>query len=172
MLTIRPETGDDGRAIHTVHVAAFPTDAEARLVDTLRANGKAFVSLVAESEGRVVGHVLFSPVCLDSPGGVVGAGLAPLAVLPSHQRKGVGGKLVASGIEACRCSGFGFVVVLGEPTYYQRFGFKRARSYNLDNEYGADEEFMVLELQSGSLNGLRGVVRYGPEFSIVESRSP
>lgn len=172
MMTIRAENSGDGPAIHELHMAAFPTDAEARLVDALRVNGKASVSLVAESEGRIVGHVLFSPVSIESAGGLVGgAGLAPIAVLLSHQRKGVGSDLIASGIEACRGSEFGFIVVLGEPTFYQRFGFKRARSFGLENEYGVDEEFMVLELRSGYLTGLRGVVRYGAEFSIVQSVS-
>ena len=172
MVTIRAENSEDGLAIHAVHVAAFPTDTEARLVDALRANGKASVSLVAESEGHIIGHVLFSPVCIKAAGGLVrGAGLAPIAVLPSHQQKGAGTDLVASGIKACRGSEFGFIAVLGEPTFYQRFGFKRARSFGLENEYGVDDEFMVLELRSGYLTGPRGVVRYGAEFSIVQSVS-
>jgi putative acetyltransferase len=147
MLKIRPESDLDRRAIHNVHVSAFPTDAEAGLVDALRANGKATVSLVAETEGKVVGHVMFSPVSVESFSRcALGAGLAPLAVLPEYQRRGIGAKLVGSGIEICRAIEFGFVVVLGTPSYYRRFGFQRALSDGLENEYGVDDEFMVLEL--------------------------
>ena len=128
----------------------------------------AVVSLVAEASATVVGHVLFSPVTVEpSPGSCLGVGLAPLAVRPALQRRGIGARLVDSGLEASRRAGFGFVVVLGEPRYYQRFGFQRALTEGLRNEYGVDEECMVLELQPGALIGASGVVRYGPEFAAV-----
>jgi putative acetyltransferase len=126
------------------------------------------VSLVAEAAGAVVGHVLFSPVAVDpQPGPSLGVGLAPLAVVPGQQRRSIGSRLVASGLEACLRGGFGFAVVLGAPGYYHRFGFRRARAEGLCNEYGIDEEFMVLELRPGALTGVSGVVRYDPEFSAV-----
>ncbi len=140
-----------------MHVAAFPTDAEARLVDALRHAGQGTLSLVAQVDGEIVGHVLFSPV---TPG--KGLGLAPLAVKPAHQN-GIAAALVREGLE--RCSGY--VVVLGEPAYYRRFGFRRARDFGLENEYGADEEFMVLEREPGALRGVRGLVRYREEFSVL-----
>ena len=162
---IRPEAPGDIAAIHAVHAAAFPTDGEARLVDALRSGGQAAVSLVAILGSHVVGHVLFSPVTLEGTSG--GVGLAPLAVLPAHQRKGIGGALIEAGIEACRNTGLQYAVVLGDPHYYGRFGFLRAMDAGLGNEYGVDEEFMVLELQHGALHGVRGVVKYRSEFSVL-----
>ena len=147
-----------------MHVSAFQTDAEARLVDALRRDGKALVSLVATLENEVVGHVLFSPVHVES---IRGVGLAPLAVRPEHQRKGIGAALIEAGIQACRSAGHGYAVVLGDPRYYERFGFRRASAAGLENEYGVDEEFMVLHLEPGALRAIRGVVRYGPEFALL-----
>jgi putative acetyltransferase len=170
---IRPESAEDAQAIFGVHVAAFATDAEARLVQALRASGKVTVSLVAQIEGGVVGHVLFSAVSVDlQPGPARGVGLAPLAVLPAHQRRGIGGRLVEGGLEACCRAGFGFVVVLGDPRYYHRFGFRPARAEGLGSEYGVDEQFMVRELRAGGLADVAGVVRYAPEFSTVEAHPP
>ena len=164
MITIRPECPEDAAGIRAVHCAAFPTDAEARLVERLRAGGQSRVSLVAEADGNVIGHILFTPVSV-TPAGCRGLGLAPLAVLPTHQRRGVGSALVREGLAVCRRQGWAFVVVLGHPDYYPRFGFRRASAVGLSNEYGADEAFMVVELQPGSLPAGGGVARYGPEFS-------
>lgn len=166
MITIRPERPGDSDAIHAVHRAAFPTDAEARLVDRLRADGAARVSLVAEVDGGIVGHIVFSPVSLASDSGAVaGLGLAPVAVLPDHQRRGVGSALIREGLAACRDVGCDFVVLLGHPEYYPRFGFRRASEVGLSNEYGADEAFMVLELQEGTLPQGGGLVKYGRQFA-------
>jgi len=171
MAHIRHEQPADAKAIFAVHQAAFATDDEARLVDALRAAGHATISLVAELDGQVVGHVLFSPV---SVAGAVemtkGVGLAPVAVLPSHQRRGIGSALIRAGLAACREEGFGYVVLLGHPEYYPRFGFRRASDVGLDNEYGADDAFMVLELMPGGLPPA-GLVQYGPEFRQWERRS-
>lgn len=162
---VRPEQPGDTEAVARVHEAAFPTTAEARLVALLRGAGKAMVSLVALSEERVVGHILFSPVTIDgSP--MVGAGLAPVAVLPKCQRRGVGSRLIEAGLDACRAAGVPFVVVLGHPEYYPRFGFRRASERGLGNEYGADEAFRVLELRPGSLPPGGGLVRYASEFAL------
>jgi len=166
MVTIRPERADDAAAIRAVHRAAFPTDDEARVVERLRDRDQARVSLVAEEDGCVVGHIVFSPVSLVAPSACsLGLGLAPLAVLPSHQRHGIGSALVRAGLTDCREQGCAFVVVLGHPGYYPRFGFQRASVVGLRNEYGADEAFMVLELQAGSLPAGGGLVKYGPEFA-------
>ncbi len=169
-LSIRPEESADAAAIRRVLEAAFPTAAEARLVDSLRAGGHTLIALVAEADGAVVGYVAFSPVQIDGAAiRGIGLGLAPLAVLPAFQRQGIGGRLVADGLAACRRAGYGFVVVLGEPAYYRRFGFDRADLRGLGNEYGAAEAFMVLELRDGAIPGRGGVVRFGPEFAEFSS---
>lgn len=156
---IRAESPADVAAVRTVHRAAFATDTEARLVETIRANGNDRVSLVAEAQGRIVGHVLFSPVDVE---GNEGIGLAPVAVLPDFQGQGIGAALIEAGIAACRELGVKFVVVLGAPRYYRRFGF---RPTHLGNEYGAGEEFMALDLAPHATAALHGVVKYGKEFS-------
>jgi len=163
---LRVESAADVPAARAVHLAAFPTDAEARLVDALRAHGKALAALVAERAGKVVGHVVFSRVALEpDTGAPAGAGLAPLAVLPSHQRRGIGSALVREGLALCAARGVAFVVVLGDPDYYGRFGFRRASTRGLGNEYGADDAFLVRELRAGCLDGHTGLVRYAPEFA-------
>jgi putative acetyltransferase len=153
-----------------VHSRAFGgREGEARLVELLHAAGAAPVSLVATSKpnGRVVGHVLFSPVeLLDGRGydPPAMAGLAPIAVLPEHQGRGIGSRLMRAGLESCREACYDAAVVLGEPGYYSRFGFERASAKALGNEYGVDEHFMVAELREGALSGVRGTVRYRKEF--------
>src|SRR5688500_8161777 len=129
MPLIETERSEDYAGIRAVHLAAFPTPVEADLVDRLRANGRAVVSLVAHESDTVVGHVLFSPVAIHAVDGsrdtvlANGLGLAPVAVLPEFQGCGVGAALIGAGIARCRESGVPFVVVLGEPAYYARFGF-------------------------------------------------
>src|SRR6185295_5905953 len=118
-------------------------------VDALRAAGRLTVSLVAEVDGRVVGHVAFSPV--DVPSSRAGEGLAPLAVAEDFRRQGIGAALVAAGLEACRAAGVGFVVVLGEPAYYGRFGFRPAREFGLVDEYRGGDAFQLLELRDGTV---------------------
>jgi putative acetyltransferase len=165
-MLIRDEQPHDVSAVHNVLIAAFPTDAEARLVERLRANSHTPISLVAVIAGQIVGHILFSPVSIDgNPELSDGLGLAPVAVVPVWQRNGVGSRLIEAGIEDCRQQGCQFVVVLGHPAYYPRFGFQKASLFRLDNEYGAQDEFMVLELQPESLPAAGGQVKYGPEFS-------
>lgn len=164
-LSIRPEGPADADAIRRVLEAAFPTPAEARLVELLRAAGNLLISLVAEEDGIIVGHVAFSPVRVDGTAAeVTGVGLAPLAVLPDHERQGIGSRLVRDGLEACERAGYGLVVVLGAPALYRRFGFDRADRRGLGNKYGADEEFMALELREGTIPKAGGMVRFGPEF--------
>jgi putative acetyltransferase len=159
---VRPELPEDAAAVHEVHRRAFPTAGEADLVDALRAAGKAHVSLVALVDSLVVGHILFSPITVDGVG--LGLGLAPVAVLPAHQGKGIGSRLIEEGLAVCRREGVPLVVVLGEPGFYAQFGFRRAGEHGLGNEYGADEPFRVMELRPGSIPPAGGLVRYAPEF--------
>jgi putative acetyltransferase len=166
MTEIREEQPSDLEPIRAVVLAAFaPREQEANLVDLLRARGKASVSLVALGGHAVVGHVLFSPVTIESGAGLRGVGMAPVSVLPAHQARGIGSALIRRGLEVCRARGFDFAVVLGNPRYYARFGFDTASKHGLANEYGMDEPFRVQALRAGGLDGARGVVRYAPEFA-------
>ena len=165
---IRPYRAEDAAAVRRVHLRAFGgREDEARLVELLHAAGAAPVSLVAEDpDGRIVGHALFSPVRLEGRGTDVPklVGLAPVAVLPEYGGWGIGSRLVREGLETSREAGHVAAVVLGEPGYYSRFGFERAGEKGLGNEYGADEHFMVAELEDGALDGVGGTVRYRQEF--------
>ena len=167
MVEIRAETLEDRAAVREVNEAAFRRPDEAALVDALRGAGAPLVSLVAVKNGSVAGHVLFSPISIEPEprGGFSASGLAPLAVLPHHQRRGIGSRLVRKGISAGRRSGYDTVFVLGDPAYYRRFGFAPAAARGLRCEFSAlDKAFMVAELRPGALDGVRGLVRYFPEF--------
>ena len=165
MIEIRDEASNDYPAIRELHERAFGGPAEARLVDMLRAANKAAISLVAVHENRVVGHIFFSPVTVAAVHENIRAvGLAPMSVLPEFQNRGIGSRLVHAGLGACKRKGYEVVVVLGHTKYYPRFGFVRAKDKGLDNEYNANDSFMVMELEKGVLQGIRGLVKYAPEF--------
>ena len=148
-------------------MAAFPGIGEARLVKLLRAAGRLTVSVVAEAESRVVGHVAFSPVTVAS--GAIGVGLGPVGVLPTQQRLGIGGRMIEAGLERCREAGFTWAVVLGDPAYYGRFGFRPASAFGLDDEYGGGPAFQALELVPDGAPRGAGLVRYAPEFGSLEA---
>lgn len=164
-MLIRAETGTHRAAVHALLVAAFPTVAEAELVDRLRAQAEPFIALVAESDSELHGHIVFSPVHLDSDRSLSLLGLAPLAVAPTRQGQGVGAALVQAGLAACREQGAGAVCVLGDPAYYGRFGFKPAHLFGMRCTYPAPEgAFMLLELRAGYLENHRGCLHYHAEF--------
>ena len=122
MIEIRHETPDDVPAVREVNEQAFGRFAEANLVDMLRAAQKAVISLVALHQGRVVGHILFSPVTVaQAPEHFRGIGLAPMSILPEFQNKGIGSALVRDGLGACQREGYDAVVVLGHTKFYARF---------------------------------------------------
>lgn len=168
MVRIRPESKEDHPAVFRLHSAAFPSDAEAKLVDLLREAATPTISLVAETAGEVQGHILFTPVIsTDHPGSRI-MGLAPMAVLPEAQGKGVGSALVQEGLERCRAMGVEAVVVLGHPGYYPRFGFVPASRFGITSEYDVpDEVFLMIELRPGSLAGKHGQVQYHEAFGAV-----
>jgi putative acetyltransferase len=167
MYLIRCECVSEAQAIAAVHEAAFPTSAEARLVERLRDAGRATISLVAECEGAIAGHVLFSPVSIGEHPGPPRRflGLAPVAVLPGFQRRGIGSALIRAGLEEAKRLGAALAVVLGEPHYYARFGFERASDFGLGNQYGAGEEFRVVVFDRTAIPAGGGLVRYAPEFA-------
>jgi putative acetyltransferase len=170
MLSIREEKLKDIPAIRKVNEKAFNGLIEASLVDLLRETNKITISLVATLNDKVVGHILFSPVTIESnPGNLRGIGLAPLSVLPELQNRGIGLSLVIQGLIESRKKGYDLVFVLGDKNYYSRFGFKPAILYDLSNEYQADESFMVVELRKGALNAVSGLVKYQPEFNEPDS---
>lgn len=167
-IEVRREEPGDEPGIRRVVEAAFEQPAEAALVDALRANGKATLSLVALEGGEVVGHILFSPVSIEGGEGLRSAGLAPLAVAPERQSNGIGSQLVTRGLKELREAGFDAVVVLGHAKYYPRFGFVPSVRFELRSEYDVPHDvFMVLELREGALEKCSGLVRYQPEFSEV-----
>jgi putative acetyltransferase len=162
---IRLERPDDELAVRETNQQAFGTPAEATLVDRLRGSPES-ISLVATIGDRVVGHILFTPISIEPAARVRVAGLAPLAVRPENQRMGIGSQLVRAGLDHCRERGYAAVVVVGHPEYYPRFGFVQARTRGLKCEFPVrDEVFMALELNTGALAGVGGLVRYRPEFS-------
>ena len=165
-MTIRPETPADLDAIREINRLAFGQDAEANLVDGLRAGGFVRVSLVAAVEGQIVGHILFSTVTIHTQTGVVEAlALAPMAVLPTHQRRGIGTKLVEEGLRLCRETGHKIVVVLGHPAFYPRFGFSAKLAEPLTSPFGGGEAWMAVELVPGALAGVAGRVEWAGPFS-------
>ena len=164
-MVVREEESQDGQAVRSVNLTAFETAAEANLVDALRQQARPLVSLVAQEGAEIVGHIMFSPVSLASHAELNLMGLAPMAVMPAHQRKGVGSALVRAGLERCRARGVGAVVVLGHPSYYPRFGFQPSVRFGIVSEYDAPPEaFMVLELQPGYLSGASGTVKFHAAF--------
>ena len=164
-MLVRTEEDNDRDAVHAVNVSAFETPAEADLVDALRAQAKPIVSLVAEENGAVVGHIMFSPVSLSGHPHLKVMGLAPMAVTRERQRKGIGSALVRAGLAQCRHLGYTAVVVLGHPEYYPRFGFLPSSRFGIDCEYDVPEEvFMATELQPDALSGKTGRVKYHAAF--------
>lgn len=167
-MLIREEKPSDIAAIRRINAAAFDTEAEANLVEALRAQHAIIISLVAEENDQPVGHILFSPVTLSPPSTLKLAGLAPMAVLPEHQNRGIGSALVRAGIEACRQRGFDGIVVLGHAHYYPRFGFVPASRFGLRTEYDVpDEVFMAMEFNKDVLKGQDALVLFHPAFQEV-----
>lgn len=165
MIEIRKEEPQDRDAVRHLNLAAFDNGPEAALVDKLRVSCKDYLAFVAVENGAVVGHILFTPATIDGSN-AVGMGLAPMAVLPSHQRKGIGSQLVRFGLEHLRQSGCPFVIVLGHAEYYPRFGFELASKYHLLCQWEGvpDEAFMVVVANGNALPKAGGVARYRGEF--------
>jgi putative acetyltransferase len=169
--TIRPERPEDHEAVARLVEQAFGQPDEARLVAALR-NSPAFLpelSLVALDAGRVVGHVLFPRVEVKSPlASHPALALAPLAVLPAFQNRGIGSSLVRRGLADARERGHGVVIVLGHPGYYPRFGFVPAEPLGIRPPFAVRPgTFMALELKADALRTCRGHVEYPPEFGQV-----
>jgi putative acetyltransferase len=165
---VREEGAEDGAAVRIVNERAFGQPQEANIVDRLRQSCPDLLSLVATSGEKVVGHLLFSPATVRKDSDVVrGMGLAPMAVLPEYQRQGIGSRLVRTGLAILRERLCPFVIVLGHPHYYPRFGFQPASKYGLKCQWSdvPDEAFMVLIMDGPTMKGVSGVVSYRDEFN-------
>lgn len=167
-MEIRSQRSADAPSVRAVNLAAFETSTEADLVELLSAQASPLVSLVAEEAGAIVGHILFSPVTLPGQPDLTIMGLAPMAVVPSCQRRGIGSALVRAGLRDCKQLDFDAIVVLGHAEYYPRFGFQPASRLGLGCEYDVpDDVFMALELKPGILSGKSGTIQYHPAFGSV-----
>ena len=168
MLSTRHEAPADREAISRVIRAAFDGEDEVRLVDTLRNAGHLLLSMVAEDDGEIVGHIAYSPMTVESEAGTYAAiCLAPLAVTPSRQKQGVGGALMNASLAELRAAGGGAVFLLGHPSYYPRYGFRPARDFGVHYQDDRDA-FMALELTPGTLDNVSGAARFAPEFAPFE----
>jgi putative acetyltransferase len=168
MISIRPEAPGDAAQVRRINELAFGQAAEADLVDRLRQACADSLSLVAEDRAAVVGHILFTPVVVERSGQrIVGMGLAPMAVLPDRQRSGIGSQLVTRGLDALRDRRCPFVVVVGHPEYYPRFGFEPASRHGLGSQWDGipDAAFMAIILDPAAMVGVSGIARYRDEFN-------
>jgi putative acetyltransferase len=165
-MNIREEQPSDIEKIRQVNSDAFETEAEANLVNALRDSGCPYISFVAETNNKIIGHILFTPVELTGNENKLKIiGLAPMAVSSQYQNQGIGSKLVKAGLEHCQALGYDAVVVLGHPEYYPRFGFIPSAKYGIKPEYEVpDDTFMILELVPNALKGHKGVIKYHEAF--------
>jgi len=164
---IREEQPQDKDAVHKVHVCAFGGEVEADLVDKLRQNCGDLLSIVAMDQSKVVGHILFSPAVIESRERTIqGMSLAPVSVLPEYQLQGIGSELIRTGTAMLKDRQCPFIIVLGHPGYYPRFGFEPASRHAIHSEWRiSDETFMILVLNKSEMQGISGVAKYRPEFS-------
>lgn len=169
-ITIRPEEPEDAATVITINDRAFGGPDESRLVEAVKQSGRRrVISLVACFDGTPVGHIFFSPIQIQAEGPTIATlALAPMAVLPEFQRRGIGTRLVETGLEQCASQGCQVVVVVGHPTFYNRFGFGPASGMGLRSVYSsAGDAFMAVELSKGVLAGRTGLVEYPVEFTNV-----
>ena len=172
MINIRYETNSDIAAIYAINKIAFDNrEAEPGLVNAIRKSENFIpeLSLVAEKNGRIIGHILFSRILIETDYEKVAAlALAPMSVLPEYQFQGIGSMLIRHGLNECKRLGHAIVVVLGHPNYYQRFGFSAALAKSLECPYGdCGEAWMALEVLPAALEDVRGKVVYPPAFNCV-----
>lgn len=163
---IRAASPADAQAIAALNRAAFGGEDEVGIVERLHSDGLVAVELVAEQGGLIVGHILLSwlPTMMDGRA-VKALALAPMAVRPGLQKRGIGGRLIAAALDEARAARAQAVIVLGHPGYYPRFGFAAALARNLASPFSG-EAFMALELVPGALTGKQGSVSYPSAFGL------
>lgn len=168
-IEIRKETDADNIRVREIEVAAFEGSLQADLVDTLRECAVPYLSLVALVSSEIVGHIFFSPAFIECQAAPPAAQLSPIAVDPSHQGKGIGSKLIQTGLQECSSIGWKAIFLLGDPRYYSRFGFVMASPIGLEYENPSfAPDLQVVELEPGTLDGCRGTVRFHPAFAEAE----
>lgn len=171
MVSLAQEKNEDILSIREVVTAAFGRTSEAKLIETIR-NSQNFIpqlSIVATEQGNLLGHILFSPIVIESQTQTFPAlALAPLAVMPARQHQGIGSELVQFGLAKCGELNHNLVVVLGYPGYYPRFGFQTANQFGIRAPFPVSEKaFMVLELKADALQNVSGLVCYPAYFNEV-----
>lgn len=179
-LRIRQEQPQDEVVVFEINASAFSSESEANLVSTLRKQEPRCISIVAESDGVILGHLMLSPVTLHDTTKVTTNnttnnttklelyGLAPMAVHPNHQNQGIGSALVKEGLRLCKAAEIDAVVVLGHPEFYPRFGFTPSSGFNIVSEFDVPEEvFMILEIKKGVLDEYSGTIKYHSAFSQI-----
>jgi putative acetyltransferase len=167
MISIRHEKPEDIPFVSSVLEKTFKRDAEARLAGKLRQACADCLSLVADDNGTIVGHIMFTPVLITNGKKIQGMGLAPMAVLPSRQRQGIGSLLVNSSLQLLREKGCPYVIVLGHPDYYPRFGFQPASRFNIRSQWPGvpDEAFMLLVMDEEAMLNVSGIASFREEFN-------
>lgn len=166
LIQIREECPADIGDIRDINQRAFGQDQEGNIVDALRSNGASLLSLVATVNDRLVGHIMYSPISVSSE--ILGAALGPMAVLPEYQRQGIGSELIEAGNQQLKAAGYPFIIVVGHPNYYPRFGFRPASAHGITCEWDLpDDVFLLLVLDPIKMEGVYGPAKYRHEFSSV-----
>lgn len=167
MIRIRKEKSSDIEAIKYVNDQAFKQPVEGNIVKKIRNTDSKILSLVAEVENQIAGHIFFSHAEIEGhPEINKGMGLAPMAVLPAYQKQGIGTMLINKGISILKNQNVPFIIVLGHPDYYPKFGFEKASEYGIRCQWAGvpDEAFMILILDKNKMKNIKGVAKYREEW--------
>ncbi len=168
MITIRVENKDDLITIKEINNKAFGQPEEGNIIDKIRASGSQILSLVAEIDQKIVGHIFYSEAEIEHDNErIIGMGLAPMAVLPEYQKQGVGKKLINESISILKKKPIAFIIVLGHEDYYPKFGFDKASKYGISCQWDGvpDEAFMIMILDKEKMENVHGVARYRDEWN-------
>ncbi len=169
--TIREEEEKDHKQINDVNKLAFQQENESKLIEKIRKSENFIpeLSIVAEINNRIVGHILFSKIKIIGDSDYESLALAPMAVIPEFQKRGIGSELIKKGIDKAKELGFDSIIVLGHKEYYPKFGFQRASEWHIKCPFEVpDDAFMAIELTEKALESKAGTVEYPDEFNEVE----
>ena len=169
-ITIRREEDNDHIQIYEVNKLAFQQENEGKLIAKIRKSENFIpeLSIVAELDNRIVGHILFSKIKIAGDSDYESLALAPMAVIPEFQKKRIGSELIKKGMDKAKELGFDSIIVLGHKEYYPKFGFQRASKWDIKCPFEVpDEVFMAIELTEKALEGKAGTVKYPDEFNEV-----